>query len=324
MKIVQVNKDDAVFFSGVAPKNMLGLLGLPHAAALGVVERSLGVGILIFTQQAEESITIEWLYVDEEYRGFGFGASLMEKIFETAEFLKVKRVCARLPQDENFEALQLYFLQWGFGWRKTLMGEWNVTARQLYESPFARKVATIDQKYSDIKPFFEISNKAFSDAVERATGEGHGMLYDVVAGRKYLDKDVSLVSMSKGKINGYFLVHRGENVVYPVALWSEGNTPVVISHLLGSAIKEGAKVLGADDVIRVTAGSDDTLEFIRQVMPAKLEETAYMMQADADYLSNPDNMDDDFGVGGAYEVKDLFRPEDIPEGGFVVTDVEVR
>ncbi|MCR5155424.1 MAG: GNAT family N-acetyltransferase [Butyrivibrio sp.] len=323
MKVVQVNKDDAVFFSGVAPKNMLGLLGLPNAAALGVVERSLGVGILIFTQQADETITIEWLYVDEEYRGFGFGASLMEKVFETAEFLKVKRVCARLPQEEDFEALQLYFLEWGFGWRKTLMGEWNVTARQLYESPFARKVATIDQKYPDIKPFFEISNKAFVDAVGRATGEGHGMLYDVVSGRKYLDKDVSLVSMSKGRINGYFLVHRGENVIYPVALWSEGDEPMTISHLLGSAIREGARVFSAKDVIRVTADSDSTIEFVRQVLPSGMEESAYMMQADSDYLSNQSE-DEDFAEGGAYEVKDLFRPKDIPEGGFTVVDVEVR
>ena len=139
MEIVKVTADTAKYFSGVASKEALGLLSLPNAAALGAVEGKDAIGILIFSSQGKTSLTIEWLYVDEEHRGIGAGAELIEKLFDIALKLNVERVCVRIVQDEDFEAKQLYMLDFGFGWSRTLPGEWNLTAKELYLTPFGQK-----------------------------------------------------------------------------------------------------------------------------------------------------------------------------------------
>lgn len=119
MKIVRIEQGQEKFFANVAPGRILGLMSRPNAAAIGAVDDGKALGIMIFTLQGEESVTIEWLNVEQERREEGIGAQLIEQIFDIARYLDVKRVCVNLDQDNDFENMQLYLMNWGFNWQKT-------------------------------------------------------------------------------------------------------------------------------------------------------------------------------------------------------------
>ena len=67
MEIVRVKKEEIKYFAGVAPVDVLGLMTLPNAAALGAVENNEAAGILVFTKQGKESLTIEWVDVERHH-----------------------------------------------------------------------------------------------------------------------------------------------------------------------------------------------------------------------------------------------------------------
>jgi len=324
MEIVKVTADTAKYFSGVASKEALGLLSLPNAAALGAVEGKDAIGILIFSSQGKTSLTIEWLYVDEEHRGIGAGAELIEKLFDIALKLNVERVCVRIVQDEDFEAKQLYMLDFGFGWSRTLPGEWNLTAKELYLTPFGQKAVNTDIDKEMIKPLSEVSQKELSGALKKAKDEGKTILYDVGKNRKYLDSDISTIAISKGKVIGMLLMHRSKHVLFPVVLWAEKENVSVIANLIGASMKAGVKSLKGKDVIRITVENDRAEELLEKIVGKQEEKPVYMMQAPADALKRAESFDIDNYLDGAYAMKDIFSPEDIPEGGFTVEEVEVR
>ncbi len=316
MEIVRVKKEELKYFAGVAPVDVLGLMTLPNAAALGAVENNEAAGILVFTKQGKESLTIEWLYVDEEYRGLGAGGMLTEKIFDIAERLKLKRVCARLAQDDNFEAQQIYLMQWGFSWMKTLPGEWNITAKELFNLPFAKKVLEMKEDVPDVKPMSEVSKKDIAKAVTEAKKEGASILYDVINDDQYLDPNMSVVSTKNGKITGLFLMHKRANVLYPAVLWAKDNDPSIISGLFAGSLKNGSKTLKEKDTLRITAHNDNFYDFEKKLINNIGEKTVYMMQASSDMLKK---------IGEeTLNFKNLFMPADIPTGGYSVVDVEVR
>ena len=122
MKIVKIDRGQERYFANVAPGRVLGLMGIPNASAIGAVEDGNALGIMIFTVQGAESVTIEWLNVEQERREEGIGALLIEQIFDIARFLEVKRVCVHLRQDDDFENMQLYLMNWGFNWQKNSSG----------------------------------------------------------------------------------------------------------------------------------------------------------------------------------------------------------
>jgi len=316
MEIVKVKREEIIYFSGLAPVEALGILTLPNAAAIGAVEGKDAAGLLIFTRQGKESITIEWLYVDEKFRGMGAGSMLMEKIFDIAEKLRVKRVCARLNQDENFEACQLYLIQWGFSWMQTLPGEWNLTAKELFSLPFARKVLKMDADVPDILPLSEINKKDLAKAVKEAEKEGTSILYDVAGDYKSLDPNMSVVYSKGGKICGMFLIHRKGGILYPAALWAKDMDQAIISALFAGCLKSGSKNLKDKDTIRITATSTGLYDFEKKLLSGISEKTVYMMQAPSDMLKKAEQE--------PVSIKDLFMPKDIPTSGFAAVDFEVR
>ena len=316
MDIVKVTEKQAKYFAGVAPEEYLGMLSMPNVAAFGLVIEHMGVGIMIFSRQGKESLTIEWIYVDEVLRGSGYGAQLMEKIFEAAKILGVNRVCARIPQDENFEAMQLYLLQWGFGWKKTLPGEWNLTVDELLAYPFVEKSLSVKADIPGICKFAKVSNKEIAPAIKDAAKGGRTFLYNVISNRKNIDPDFSVVFKSGNKVEGMLLFHRSGHVLYPVLLWAKKDDTKIISALISASVKAAKDILKGSDVIRITAYGDRSFGFIKYLMPDLKESEAYMMQADADALDRL--LEEDI----AY--KDLFLPDDIPAEGFSVLDIEVR
>lgn len=324
MKIVRVNADTAKFFAGVAPEEVLSLLSLPNASALGAVEDKEALGILVFTYQGKSSITIEWLYVDEEYRGIGAGSQLMEKVFEAAKAVKAENIYARLVEDEDFEAMQLYMLNWGFNWRETLPGEWNITAKELYTTPFGQKAISTNIDKDIVQPLSKISQKMLAEAVQKAKDERRTILYDVIKNRKSLDAELSRVAVSKDKVVGMLLIHRSNHLLIPVLLWAENDSKEIIANLIGASMQAGVKTLKGKDTIRFTAGSERTNSLISRIVGAEESKPIYIMQADADTLIRQEAFDIDTAMDGAYAIKDVFSPEDIPEGGFKAEEVEVR
>ncbi len=122
MKIVRIDRGQEKYFANVAPGRILGLLDLPNASAIGAVEDGNALGIMIFTVQGDESLSIEWLNVEKERREEGIGAQLIEQIFDIARYLDVKRVCVNFKQDDDFENMLLYLMNWGFNWQKNSSG----------------------------------------------------------------------------------------------------------------------------------------------------------------------------------------------------------
>ena len=323
MEIVKVRAEHAQLFSGVAPEDVLGMLSLPNCGAIGAVEDKKGIGLLVFTGQ-KDSITIEWLYVDEDYRGIGAGAELVENAFMIAEKLGAERLLLRLPEDENFEGLQLYFMEWGFGWRKTFPGDWEFTVKEGCNTQFGKKALTIKGDIPNISPLSKVPHKDIKVAAKKAEEEGRTILYDIDKNRNFLDQELSVVCSYKGIVKGMLLFHRADSVIYPVVLWAENDNSTIIANLIGSAVRSTVRSAKLTDVVRIISGSDRTGEYLEQVLPDIKPRTIVMMQADTDALERILNEDIDSSLDGAFRMKDLFSPEDIPSGGFTVVDFEAR
>ena len=60
----------------------------------------------------------------------GIGAQLIEQIFDIARYLDVKRVCVNLDQDNDFEYMQLYLMNWGFDWQKNSLGRVELSSQR--------------------------------------------------------------------------------------------------------------------------------------------------------------------------------------------------
>ncbi len=322
MEIIRVKESQIEFFAGVAPAEVMGLVSLPNCGAIGAVDNGYGIGLLVFTEQTKGSITIEWLYVDSKYRGKGAGAMLMETIFEVANKLGEAKILARLPLEDDFEEMQFYLFQWGFGWKKTLPGEWNLKVKDIYSSVFAQK--SITQSYTGVKHLEEVTKKELQEAIKKAENNGTRILYDVDKYRKYLDPKLSFVSKSKDGVNGMLLFHRAENVVYPVVFWIENDDPKIATNLLGTAYKKGRKILNLKDIVRITTATNKIHNYVKQLLPRFKKSGIYMMQASTDVLEKLADADIDTMMDGAYLMKDMFHPEDIPAGGYKVVGVEVR
>ncbi len=319
MELVRVKERQSNFFASVAPREVLGLLSLPGCIAVGAVEDGLGVGIIVLTASDKKDLTIEWLYVDEEHRGKGYGASLMEKAFEICKENSFENINARLFRDDDFEALQLYLLQWEFGWTKTFPGEWNVSIGDVYTQPAVKKMVEHKGDLSGIKPLSEVSNKELALGIKEAIESGNNMTYDCIKNRAFLDKELSVVSMARDKVNGFFLLHRYGKVLYPVALWAKGDDLALAGKLIGAAAKNGVSKLKASDTIRITTTSDASYKYASLLLSGLEDKEVYVMQADVDALERISVSED-----AADDFKSLFFPEDIPEGGFSVCDFEVR
>lgn len=319
MELVRVKESQSKYFAAVAPREVLGLLSLPGCIAVGAVDDIRGVGIIVLSASGKKDLTIEWLYVDEDFRGKGYGGALMEKAFEIGKANSFEKINARLFKDDDFEALQLYLLQWEFGWTKTFPGEWNALISDVYTQPAVLKMIENKGNLSGIKPLSEVSNKELSLGINDAVQNGYNMTYDCIKNRAFLDKEISVVSMAGDKVNGFFLLHRSGKVLCPVALWAKGDDLALAGKLIGAATKHGVSKLKTSDIIRITTTTDATYKYASLLLSGLEDKEVYVMQADVNALeriSVSEGESDDF--------KSLFFPEDIPEGGFSVCDFEVR
>ncbi len=324
MKIVSISKEKASYFKAVAPQSVLGLLSFPGFGALGAIEDRGCVGIIVFSKKSDDYLTIEWLYVDEEYRGEGFGALLIEKVFSVGKSLGAKYVRARIPYDEVFEDMQLYLLEWGFNWVKTIPGEIEITVKNLYKTSFAKKAVVMREGIPSVQTLSGISNKDFAEGIKSLKEDGKPLLFDIEKNREYLDPDISTVSSVKGKINGMILFKREENIIYPVATWVKNSDMRIATNLFATVLKNGVKHIGADDIIKFYAGTENDFFFMKRVIPEIEETSIYVMQAPIDAIDKLYEEDVDTSLDGAFAMKDAFMPEDIPGSGYSVVEVEVR
>ncbi len=324
MKIVSISKEKASYFKAVAPQYVLGLLNFPGYGALGAIEDRKCVGIIVFSKNSDEYLTIEWLYADEEYRGEGVGAQLIEKVFSVGKRFGVKYVRARIPDDEAFEDMQLYMLEWGFNWVKTLPGEIEIAVKNLYKTSFAKKAVVMRGKMPGVQSLSEVSNKDFAEGIKSLKKDGKPLLFDLEKNREYLDPDISTISVVNGKINGMLLFKREGNIIYSIATWVKNSDMRIATNLFATVLKIGVKHIGTDDVIKFYSGTENDFFFMKHVIPEIEEKIIYVMQAPIDAVDRLYEEDVDTSLDGAFAMKDAFMPEDIPDSGYSVVEVEVR
>lgn len=100
MKIIQLNEEQKVYFSGLDPFEILDKTQNLKSFCLGTAipgdDYDIPTGLMICLAE-NNVLIIRWLYVAPEYRGQGYGDALISKAFEFASKAEYEHVCAYIP-----------------------------------------------------------------------------------------------------------------------------------------------------------------------------------------------------------------------------------
>lgn len=110
MKVVIIEKQNLWRYDHLLPQELLPLFEDSSLIFLGLILEGKGgavpVGLMILSEKRDDGFTIEWLGIDPEKRGRGYGSYLLDKAFSVSKKSGKKALYAvvrSLPPDEGEE-----------------------------------------------------------------------------------------------------------------------------------------------------------------------------------------------------------------------------
>lgn len=169
-------------------------------------------GIILYSTFGED-ITIEWLFVEEDFRESGVGEFLLNGVFEQALLQDRRFVCADITGDKResrlFPHREAYFGLHYFEDEIEVAGEWRISLKKLSalfpstDDP----VKTLPLDLYDKKKFESVLS-----AFEESTNSE--MLYPIWEKPELLDQSVSVVYSEMGRVTGTLFMIKVKDKLY--------------------------------------------------------------------------------------------------------------
>ena len=114
MKTVLISEENRDRYAYLLPMQLAPLLYGELSVCIGLIKEeengAVPLGLLILSEETEDSATIEWIGVAEEERNKGLGTTLMEKAFQFVQRNEKETLRARirfLPRELEAEPEEL-------------------------------------------------------------------------------------------------------------------------------------------------------------------------------------------------------------------------
>ncbi len=198
----------------------LDLLSRPDAFAIGAtVENSETktdepAGLLV-AKTEEDRISVEWLYVDEAYRGRGIGGFLLSLMFRESLARGFDSLAVRVSEMYVNNGLPWnpkgFFKECLFVKEEPEMPEWDFSATMLYD----KKDAFLHTKKKCVlRPLSDVPEKTLDHMFQKVKEDGNAP-YDIDACKSMADPELSYALYENKEPKGIVLVQRTENNIYP-------------------------------------------------------------------------------------------------------------
>lgn len=219
MEILRIEPANRIYYEDLMPAEMLSLLYREELTPFGLIketpEGAEAVGLLILREE-EESFDIHWLAVAEEYRGAGYGDSLLQIAFRLAEKYqkKVRFLAKKLTREGQTETptegytLEGYLFDRGFFPATEEEGEVLVYLEEMKKKTLMQN----SKPNPSIKPFSKFSEELMK--IERQRIREH---FGSEAADS-LDLETSLAFLENGKLRCTLPVRKVKFTYYPLEL----------------------------------------------------------------------------------------------------------
>lgn len=251
MKITQITKENREYFLSMDPLMMMEYLDYPDTFGLAATvedeesPKDIPAGLAIVTMMPD-SLMINWLCVEEEYRIQGIGEQLLARIFDIAESRGNDTISAYFNQqfgrDMYCAGEEEYFRQRLFEKEKEFPGEWLTDLRTLLNLPQWKQDVTSSHKVISLSKLPSYRRKESLSLLPQAEGklacadlELSALLYDG-------DRACGILLAQLVKIDYYDLeneklIKRTKEVLCPVYLQTESleDSKVLVKAVLDAA-----------------------------------------------------------------------------------------
>ena len=231
MKIAVILSEHLKFFEELDPFGFLERGTFPDRVCIGAVveneeaECDDPAGLLVLKLQVDY-ITVEWIYVKEEYRMQGIGGALMEYAFNVSEdvgFDKLRLYLNEMPGRPKYCPYEIEFLNdYCFVPVSELNGEFSTTVKKLLKHPVVGASADKNKKTVAAAELSDSQKQAFRKYVDKK--DSTGFLYDKSYVMKFADKNISRVVQGKEGVSGAILVQNNGENLYVTGLSFEGRS----------------------------------------------------------------------------------------------------
>ncbi len=263
--IIQITDTTAEAYEHMVTPEQLYPLEEPGHYCLGAVEEKDGeltaVGILIFdvlegTNGVDVDIAavLNWLYVEEAYRGRGYGNALMEELYRILNGARIYPLICDVPFPAEYNGLCAFLEDWGLEFALVDKYEFRTTLGEVRRN----------KHFEGKKPVGKVLSMADLNSQEwkqlKKELEKEPMHLEFVENPHFYDRELSCVYHSGGRIQAIFVArsYEGTILIPELLLGFTPNCSAQLYQLLLYALDKTEGKYGDDVEVLVccqTAGS---------------------------------------------------------------------
>jgi len=273
MKIIKLKPSQYDYFRKLDTVFMLGFASVGNGFALGGIihdeatDRDIPA-VLMVCNQIKDTILIEWLCVDEDYRYLGLGSKMLDELISLSDNGGIKQVCAYFRDTDSRRLTcpgdKKYFREYGFAYERRLGGEWIGRLKTMVSNK-GKKDATDN---SHIVVLSDLSRFRIKEAVERIILDpSTDYSYGVDSSDIHYDEKLSILLMKDEEIVAGLLVDSNDRFLYPVCIMA----PSVKEQrsLIDAALSKAAGLFNDETNVSVILKTDKYLACVEELLPGE-------------------------------------------------------
>lgn len=286
MKIYRIAEKNIPHYLDLIPTDFHSLIYREEFVPYGLLDVKEGkatpAGLIILSASEPDVISIEWLFVAEEYQGQGCGDQLVSFAMDMAQKCKCSRVQLKTYRPEGLDltapedgmySVDDWFLERGFFRRFTS----GIDKVFYFDSIKKDLVFKEPPKCDDVISFSELSQDLMNKQLERLK-KTYGYSFG-----KSIDMDKSVAIIKNSKVAMAFTVRRFENTFVPTDIYTSAKTwnKTDAIKMVLAFMRKAYNETGDNGFLHLTCNEDDPLFAITGLFEDGKAVTATFLQASA-------------------------------------------
>lgn len=233
------------------------------------------VGLMVTERMGKDSVRLQWLYIDKDYRRQGIAVQLLKILRETAEFNHVKSITAMLyPQkmiDWPYETMADFLKRHGLPDMKVQDGPWIISGRQLRSGEFYQKTLAKEARFwSSIREFRSYSATEQRKLIAEFAPRQNVSLKDA-------DQSVSCAVNDREGAQGILVIEKRGDTYHLIAL--RANSMQLEMFLLSYMVLRLGEIMAPTEFICLDPSHDEFIERMEKAIPAVTRQRAVCVKA---------------------------------------------
>ncbi len=224
----------------------------------GMEEEGIPCGVAVLSEE-EQVVTLQYLYLEEDYRGEGRGQRFFNQLLLDAYHRHHATFRVAYVPDE-YPEMERLLRSFPFREEEEQIGSFVCTLGQLMENPYIR--GTYGNSVQALSQCSEAGLRKLSQAMEE---RGDALVKTPLEKKNYV-ADCSAVVLEKGEPAGILLVREEKNgeVSIPLLVNYSDNVTAPVE-MIRFAVQEGNKKYSKDTICRFAVISESLLQFLEKL-----------------------------------------------------------